>query len=120
MAKSVRLETTVRDGGETHQHVSEPEKIAEARLTTNQGIRVSDNQNSLKAGGRGPTLLEDSSYEKRSSTSITSEFLNGSCTPVVRGRMGSFSLMNRCQTSQAQTYSSERGRRFRYSPAFRL
>ena len=59
MAKSSRLETTVGDGGETHQHVSEPEKTAEARLTTNQGIRVSDNQNSLKAGGRGPTLLED-------------------------------------------------------------
>ena len=59
MAKSPRLENTVGDGGETHQHVSEPEKTAEARLTTNQGIRVSDNQNSLKAGGRGPTLLED-------------------------------------------------------------
>jgi catalase len=29
------------------------------RLTTNQGVPVSDNQNSLKAGIRGPTLLED-------------------------------------------------------------
>src|ERR1041385_5018892 len=28
-------------------------------LTTNQGIRIEDNQNSLKAGDRGPTLLED-------------------------------------------------------------
>ena len=28
-------------------------------LTTNQGVRISDNQNSLKAGDRGPTLLED-------------------------------------------------------------
>ncbi len=28
-------------------------------LTTNQGIPVADNQNSLKAGLRGPTLLED-------------------------------------------------------------
>ena len=28
-------------------------------LTTNQGVRVADNQNSLKAGARGPTLLED-------------------------------------------------------------
>ena len=28
-------------------------------LTTNQGIKISDNQNSLKAGERGPTLLED-------------------------------------------------------------
>ncbi|MET0270898.1 MAG: catalase [Sphingomonas sp.] len=30
-----------------------------AHLTTNQGIVVADNQNSLKAGARGPTLLED-------------------------------------------------------------
>ncbi|MEP7314530.1 MAG: catalase, partial [Pseudomonadota bacterium] len=28
-------------------------------LTTNQGVPVADNQNSLKAGARGPTLLED-------------------------------------------------------------
>jgi catalase len=28
-------------------------------LTTNQGVRIADNQNSLKAGTRGPTLLED-------------------------------------------------------------
>ncbi|XP_055328153.1 catalase HPII-like [Paramacrobiotus metropolitanus] len=28
-------------------------------LTTNQGVEIADNQNSLKAGSRGPTLLED-------------------------------------------------------------
>jgi catalase len=28
-------------------------------LTTKQGVQVADNQNSLKAGLRGPTLLED-------------------------------------------------------------
>jgi catalase len=28
-------------------------------LTTNQGVVISDNQNSLKAGSRGPVLLED-------------------------------------------------------------
>ncbi|WP_411703866.1 catalase HPII [Edaphovirga cremea] len=28
-------------------------------LTTNQGTRISDDQNSLRAGSRGPTLLED-------------------------------------------------------------
>ncbi len=28
-------------------------------LTTNQGVKVNDDQNSLKAGDRGPTLLED-------------------------------------------------------------
>ena len=30
-----------------------------ASLTTNQGLLISDNQNSLRAGVRGPTLLED-------------------------------------------------------------
>lgn len=31
----------------------------EAPLTTNHGVKISDNQNSLRAGTRGPTLLED-------------------------------------------------------------
>jgi len=46
---------TVGDGGETHQTASAPD----ARITTNHGVPVSDNQNSLKGGRRGPTLLED-------------------------------------------------------------
>lgn len=32
---------------------------ANQALTTNQGVKISDNQNSLKAGERGATLLED-------------------------------------------------------------
>jgi catalase len=31
----------------------------DAPLTTNQGVRIADNDNSLRAGDRGPTLLED-------------------------------------------------------------
>ena len=38
-------------GGETHQQ--------NGGLTTNFGVPISDNQNSLRAGPRGPTLLED-------------------------------------------------------------
>jgi catalase len=53
--KSTPAVQAASKGGETHQQVS-PEGAA---LTTNQGLPVSDNQNSLKAGGRGPTLLED-------------------------------------------------------------
>jgi catalase len=34
-------------------------------LTTNQGLRISDNQNSLKAGERGPTLLEDFIFREK-------------------------------------------------------
>ncbi len=43
------------EGGELHQVASRGEAV----LTTNQGIPVADDQNSLKIGGRGPTLLED-------------------------------------------------------------
>ena len=48
-------------GGETHQQIPEngDHGAGEAHLTTNHGVRVSDNQNSLKAGTRGPALLED-------------------------------------------------------------
>ena len=42
-------------GGETHQSTNDLART----LTTQQGIPVSDDQNSLKAGRRGPTLLED-------------------------------------------------------------
>ncbi len=55
------FEDRIGAGGETHQAVPPrgAHDHAEAHLTTNQGIRVSDNQNSLKAGERGPVLLED-------------------------------------------------------------
>ncbi len=59
MAKVRDTQMRVGEGGETHQQTDKAEKAANARLTTNQGIRVSDNQNSLKTGARGPTLLED-------------------------------------------------------------
>ena len=42
-------------GGETHQITSDPALT----MTSQQGIPVGDAQNSLKAGTRGPTLLED-------------------------------------------------------------
>ena len=42
-------------GGEIHQHAAE----GSPRLTTAQGVTISDNQNSLRAGAPGPTLLED-------------------------------------------------------------
>ncbi len=42
-------------GGELHQ----PAQGDHPPLTTNQGLPVSDNQNSLRANPHGPTLLED-------------------------------------------------------------
>ena len=45
--------TTTGNGGEWHQQAQD------TALTTNQGLPISDNQNSLRANPRGPTLLED-------------------------------------------------------------
>lgn len=47
--------TATGRAGELHQRAT----AADARLTTNFGVPVSDNQNSLRAGPAGPTLLED-------------------------------------------------------------
>ena len=49
------IEPASIDGGLDRVRVN----AADQPLTTNQGVPVSDNQNSLKAGLRGPTLLED-------------------------------------------------------------
>lgn len=48
-------------GGETHQTAGGDV----ATLTTAQGIPVADNQNSLKQGARGPTLLEDTHFREK-------------------------------------------------------
>lgn len=53
---------TVRGrGGETHQ-VAGPNVPT---MTTQQGIPVSDDQNSLKAGPRGPMLMEDFHFREK-------------------------------------------------------
>ncbi|MEO6825298.1 MAG: catalase, partial [Nitrosospira sp.] len=53
-------------GEPSHGHNPENDSLDRVRvdsgdraLTTNQGVAVGDNQNSLKAGYRGPALLED-------------------------------------------------------------
>ncbi|MBD9529903.1 catalase, partial [Paracoccus sp. PAR01] len=53
MAKS--YDQTTGTGGETQQIGTGKTPI----LTTNHGMPISDNQNSLRIGARGPTLLED-------------------------------------------------------------
>ena len=42
-------------GGELHQEAADEQTL----LTSNQGLALADNQNSLRGGERGPTLLED-------------------------------------------------------------
>ena len=55
--RSVRgaVQQTTGHGGELHQTAGTRDPV----LTTNQGLPISDNQNSLKANPKGPTLLED-------------------------------------------------------------
>ena len=48
-------------GGATHQTA----RRAEQSLTTNQGVIVADNQNTLKSGERGPSLLEDFHFREK-------------------------------------------------------
>jgi catalase len=50
---------TVGQGGETHQQSGLGTTLTSGTMTTNHGVAISDNQNSLKAGARGPVLLED-------------------------------------------------------------
>ncbi len=49
------------NGGETHQITDADHPV----LTTNHGMPVSDNQNQLKVGARGPVLLEDEVYREK-------------------------------------------------------
>jgi catalase len=52
---SPALQAAAMDGSIAAKRVNDAGQM----LTTNQGVGVSDNQSSLKAGIRGPTLLED-------------------------------------------------------------
>jgi catalase len=52
---SKRNETPKGNAGEYHQKAGGKHPV----LTTNQGVPIADNQNSLRASERGPTLLED-------------------------------------------------------------
>jgi catalase len=48
-------------GGETHQRA----RGEQDRLTTQQGVPVADDQNTLRLGARGPALLEDFHFREK-------------------------------------------------------
>lgn len=54
-------ESQEKAGGETHQTAKGPDDT----LTTEQGVPVSDDQNTLRAGPRGPALLEDFHFREK-------------------------------------------------------
>jgi catalase len=55
------FDTEIGTGGELHQLAAEGGDV----LTTQQGVPVADDQNSLKVGERGPTLLEDFHFREK-------------------------------------------------------
>ena len=55
------FETKVGAGGELHQIAKSSVDV----LTTQQGVPVADDQNSLRVGERGPTLLEDFHFREK-------------------------------------------------------
>ena len=53
-------------GGAEAQQAPQIASVADGEfLTTNQGLRVSDDQNTLRAGERGPSLLEDFHFREK-------------------------------------------------------
>ncbi len=56
-----KANSKIGSGGELHQTAGSDGTV----MTTQQGIPVSDDQNSLKAGTRGPTLLEDFHFREK-------------------------------------------------------
>jgi catalase len=58
MEKKTKSVKKSNETAKTEQLKKETRELGEF-LTTNQGLKISDNQNTLKAGERGPALLED-------------------------------------------------------------
>ena len=61
-------------------------------LTTEEGVRVENTDDSLKVGERGPTLLETSTSGRRSRASTTSGSPSASCTRAEQAAHGYFQV----------------------------
>ena len=60
-AKATKAQSFVGAGGETHQTAGGDV----ATMTTAQGVPVSDDQNTLRQGARGPALMEDFHFREK-------------------------------------------------------
>jgi catalase len=74
-------------GGATHQTAD----AAPGSLTTNQGVVVADNQNTLKSGGWGPSILEDFAFREKKSLRDALE-KEGAEPAIVAPRIGGVRL----------------------------
>ena len=57
--------TTNTENEKTREMQRDIEISADQALTTNQGLRIADDHNTLKAGSRGPSLLEDFHFREK-------------------------------------------------------
>jgi hypothetical protein len=120
MASDTDFDTGLGNGGETHQHISaDGAHAADGRLTTNQGIRVSDNQNQLKVGSRGPVQLEDFVLREKIFHFDHGRIPDGLSMPGVRPHMAFSNCTNLLRISQGPTCSSGLANGFQFLPASR-
>ena len=75
-------------GGATHQTAD----AAQASLTTNQGVIVADNQNTLKSGERGPSLLEDFAFREKITHFDHERIPEGTDLAIVASKIGGVNL----------------------------
>lgn len=64
-------------------------------MTTNQGVPVSEDEHSLKAGVRGPTLMEDFHFREKMTHLTMSGFRRGSSMHADSGLTVIFRYMSR-------------------------
>ena len=109
MPKAPKPKTTTRSartvstsGGETHQIAGG----AVRSLTTQQGVPVADDQNTLRAGDVARRCWRTSTSARRSSTSITSGSPSASSTPAASASTATSRPTSRSPTSPAPTCSS--------------
>lgn len=55
----------IPENAKTNELARDTENSADQLMTTNTGVKVNDDQNSLKAGDRGPTLMEDFIFREK-------------------------------------------------------
>ena len=94
-------------GGETHQVASGDAAI----LTTQQGVPVSDDQNTLKMAHAGRRRWRTSIFARRFSISITSASRNASSMPAGSAPTAFSKPMSRYPISRARTSSSAHAKR---------
>ena len=94
-------------GGELHQAAGGDTPL----LTTNLGTPIADDQNSLRAGLRGPTLMEDFHFREKIFHFDHERIPERVVHARGLGAHGYFELYGRSPTSRGRTSSSARARR---------